>query len=287
MTSSLPHEVRDVFERFVTTEYTTVGARRQPITWPVTPYYRQGGACIDVTTGLGYPKKADDAKRHPSVSLLFSDPTGSGIETGIQVLVQGTADVDERDLAANRERYFREALVKLPATRRMHPPAPVRALFDWYYTRIYVYVRPERVFVWPDCDFSKDPALYGTHVEEARTHHSAEPEAPPPAPAGGGPTWDSRMDQLGERLAGVGLAESQPLDQLERVVRAQAPADLAGRAAPSPGWLRGFAHGPHDTGSRRGAPRSDSGRAWRRLGGRGNGCRGAGSGSSGSPGRGR
>ena len=31
------------FERFITTEYTTVDARQQPITWPVTPYYSQGG----------------------------------------------------------------------------------------------------------------------------------------------------------------------------------------------------------------------------------------------------
>ena len=72
--------VQEVFDRFVTTELTTVGARQQPITWPVTPFYEPGAQTIDVTTGIGYPKKADDAKRHPSVSMLFSDPTGSGIE---------------------------------------------------------------------------------------------------------------------------------------------------------------------------------------------------------------
>ena len=43
MTSTLPAEVRDAFERFITCEFTTVDARKQPITWPVTPYYRQGG----------------------------------------------------------------------------------------------------------------------------------------------------------------------------------------------------------------------------------------------------
>ena len=52
MTSSLPQDVRECFERFVTTEYTTIDARKQPITWPVTPYYRPGGPSIDVTTGL-------------------------------------------------------------------------------------------------------------------------------------------------------------------------------------------------------------------------------------------
>src|ERR687891_267396 len=65
MTATLPNEVREAFSRFITCEYTTVDSRQQPITWPVTPYYSPGEATIDVTTGLGYPKKADDAARNP------------------------------------------------------------------------------------------------------------------------------------------------------------------------------------------------------------------------------
>ena len=38
----------------------------------------QDGGAIDVTTGLGYPKKANDAAANPKVALLFSEPTGSG-----------------------------------------------------------------------------------------------------------------------------------------------------------------------------------------------------------------
>jgi hypothetical protein len=77
-----------------------------------------------VTTGLGYPKKADDAARNPKVALLFSDPTGSGLEAPPAVLVQGTAAVDDRDLEANRERYGRESAEKLPAVPDMLPPRP-------------------------------------------------------------------------------------------------------------------------------------------------------------------
>src|SRR5947209_17642581 len=77
MTGSLPPDVQSTFERFITTELTTIDRRGQPITWPVTPYYRTGAPCIDVTTGLGYPKKAKDAQANPLVALLFSDPTGS------------------------------------------------------------------------------------------------------------------------------------------------------------------------------------------------------------------
>ena len=199
MTATLPEEVQEVFERFITTEYTTIDASGQPITWPVTPYYRQGAGAIDVTTALGLPKKADDAARNPRVAMLFSDPTGSGIDQPCAVLVQGAAKVDDRNLVANRDRYARESLAKLPATKRFHPPRAVRSLFDWYFTRIYVYVRPERVFVWEDCDFARAPQLYGSHLEEVRTHHSAEPEVPVPGPEGGPIEWDARLEELGRR----------------------------------------------------------------------------------------
>jgi hypothetical protein len=143
MTATLPSEVQQVFDRFVTTEFTTVDGRGQPITWPLTPYYRPGDPCIDVTTGLGYPKKAKDARANPKVALLFSDPTGCGMDDAPQVLVQGTAEVDDRDLDANRERYRRELAQKLPSTKSQLPPKFLERLFDWYFTRVYVHVRPE------------------------------------------------------------------------------------------------------------------------------------------------
>jgi hypothetical protein len=199
MTSSLPPEVCETFERFITTEFTTVGPRQQPITWPVTPYFKPGAASIDVTTGLGYPKKADDARRHPSVALLFSDPTGSGIDDGPRVLVQGTAEVDERDLDANAERYLRESAEKLPATEKMHPPKPIRGLIAWYYARIYIKVRPERVFVWPDGDVTQAPVIHDAHLEEVRSGHTEEPAEDHGRELGGEPVWDERVDELGER----------------------------------------------------------------------------------------
>ena len=53
MTSSLPAQARECFARFITTEFTTVDARQQPITWPVTPYYADGGPTIDVSSERG------------------------------------------------------------------------------------------------------------------------------------------------------------------------------------------------------------------------------------------
>jgi hypothetical protein len=199
MTTSLPDDVKRVFETFITTEYTTLDRRGQPISWPVTPYYERGGPCIDVSTGLGYPKKAKDARLNPKVALLFSDPTGSGMENPPQVLVQGTAEVDDEDLDANRERYLRESAVKLPETAKMAPPKPLQRLFDWYYTRIYVHVRPERVYVWSGGDATTEPHLFDAHMEEVRSGHDEEPPAEHAPAEGGGMAWDERMDELGSR----------------------------------------------------------------------------------------
>jgi hypothetical protein len=199
MTATLPLELQQVFDRFVTTEFTTVDASGQPITWPLTPYYRPGDSCIDVTTGLGYPKKAKDARANPKVALLFSDPTGCGMEDTPQVLVQGVAQVDDDDLAANRERYRRELVEKLPGVRTDLPPKLFERLFDWYYTRIYVNVRPERVYVWAGGDVTAEPQLFDAHMEEVRSGHDEEPDAPHAGVEGGATSWDARMDELGAR----------------------------------------------------------------------------------------
>jgi hypothetical protein len=199
MTATLPPDVQQVFHRFITTEFTTVNGRGQPITWPLTPYYRPGDPCIDVTTGLGYPKKAHDARANPKVAMLFSDPTGSGIEGAPQVLVQGTADVDDRDLDANRERYKREQAEKLPTTREQMPPKVFDRFLGWYLTRIYIHVRPERIYVWADGDPAHEPRLFDAHMEEVRSGHDEEPDAELADPVGGTVAWDARMEELGER----------------------------------------------------------------------------------------
>jgi Pyridoxamine 5'-phosphate oxidase len=199
MTATLPPEVQQVFDRFVTTEFTTVDRGGQPITWPLTPYYRPGDPCIDVTTGLGYPKKAKDTRANSKVALLFSDPTGSGVEDAPQVLVQGTAQVDDRDLDANRKRYRREIVEKLPSAQSKMPPKLFERMLDWYFMRIYIHVRPERVYVWPGGDAAHEPQLFDAHMEEVRSGHDEEPDAQLAPTEGGMLAWDERIEELGTR----------------------------------------------------------------------------------------
>jgi hypothetical protein len=218
-----------VFERFITTELTTVDATGQPITWPVTPYYSAGGQCIDVTTGLGYPKKANDARANPLVSLLFSDPTGSSVTGAPIVLVQGSAEVDDRDLDANRARYSRESAVKLPAISKMMPPEPLQRFLSWYYTRIYIHVRPERVYVWAGGDMSAEPRLYDAHLEEVRSGHSEEQERFHAEPAGGASMWHPRLEELGTTHSTAVLSIVCP-DGFPFSVRVPVSADPSARA---------------------------------------------------------
>ncbi len=199
MLGELPSEIRTVFDRFITCEYVTVDAQGQAIAWPVTPYPAADGSTLDITTGIGYPKKADDAARHPQVAQLFSDPTGSGMTGTPCVLVQGTATIDDADLAANRERYRRESLEKLPATKELMPPKFVEGLLGWYFDRLYVKLAPERVLVWADGDCARPPEVYGPPLSEsADLGDSAQERA-----AG---VWDSRIDELGSRYDSAVLA---------------------------------------------------------------------------------
>jgi hypothetical protein len=239
VTASLPGDVQAVFDRFITTELTTIDRLGQPITWPVTPYYSPGGPCIDVTTGLGYPKKANDARLNPMVALLFSDPTGSGLEGAPMVLVQGSADVDDRDLEANRQRYARESIEKLPGIAKLTPPEPLRRVLDWYYSRIYIHVRPERVYVWPRGNLGSEPELYGAHMEEVRSGHSEEPERFHADPHGGVSHWHPRIGELGTKYPDAVLSIVSP-DGFPFAVRVPVHVDEAARWITIGGELTGM-----------------------------------------------
>jgi Pyridoxamine 5'-phosphate oxidase len=151
----VPAEVEEAFRRFVTAEFTTIDSHGRPITWPVVPFYSEGS--LAVTTALGMPRKAEHARRNPRVALLFSDATGAGIERPSMILVQGTAVVDDADLDANRQRYRDDTAAK-PTGPAQPPPARGH---DWYFTRIYIHVEPERMYVWRDGDVGARPDVYG------------------------------------------------------------------------------------------------------------------------------
>src|SRR5207302_5965074 len=98
-------------------------------------------------------------------------------------------------LEANRRRYARESIEKLPGLRKLDPPDAIKRFLSWYYTRIYIHVRPERVYVWRGAE--AEPELFDTHMEEVRSGHSEEPARFHANPEGGGVTWHPRLSELG------------------------------------------------------------------------------------------
>ena len=92
---NLPSEVEEVFGEFRTCEFSTLARDGTPITWPtVTLWQPQEGRFL-LTTSIALAQKALNIRRDPRVSLLFSNPTASGLQNPPAVLVQGDALVED------------------------------------------------------------------------------------------------------------------------------------------------------------------------------------------------
>ena len=93
--ADLPPEVEGVFQKFRTCEFSTLARDGTPITWPLVTLWRPEEQRFVLTTSIGLPQKAFNIRRDPRVSLLFSDPTASGLDKPPAVLVQGDAEAPD------------------------------------------------------------------------------------------------------------------------------------------------------------------------------------------------
>ncbi len=156
---SLPPEVEAVFREFRTCEMSTLARDGSPITWPTLPFWRPEEGCFLITTSIGLPHKAFNIRRNPRVSLLFSDPTASGLTSPPAVLVQGDAEApDEVETTLEGfEEEMRRALRRQPAGGKYSGNPLTRYLFDWYYMRLMIHVTPRCILWWPAGDFEQAP----------------------------------------------------------------------------------------------------------------------------------
>lgn len=150
----------EIIEQFRTCELTTTSRDGWPQTWPVCPLLLPDGRFL-VSTSIGLPQKAINISRNPRVSMLFSEPTGSGVMNPGAVLIQGDATVADRivaDIAEDRDlrRLFERVTVRQPAGVFMSSWLG-RRLFPFYYVRIAIHVMPRRGLYWPTRDFSAEP----------------------------------------------------------------------------------------------------------------------------------
>jgi len=157
-TLRLPPEVEAVFREFRTCEFTAVNRRGQPLTWPTEPYYDAPEGRLIVTSSIAFPVKAYNARRHPQVAMLFSDPTGAPLTNPPSVLVQGDATVTELvDDPAWSYAMFKESILRQPRTRSFVGNPLARWLFTFQFQRLAIFVQPRRILVWPRGDRSQFP----------------------------------------------------------------------------------------------------------------------------------
>jgi len=168
-TLQLPDEVAAVLRAYYTCEVTTVNGKGQPMTWPALAHFDEETGEIFFSVSIAFPVKAKNARKRPQVSLLYSDPTGSGLDHAPAVLVHGDATVAEilkstpHAVALNKLAQRRQ-----PDSGRFIANSFSRRLFSWYlFKRIGITVRPKRLTVWPNRDFSQTPSVI--EVAESET----------------------------------------------------------------------------------------------------------------------
>jgi pyridoxamine 5'-phosphate oxidase-like protein len=156
---NLPPEVEEVFGEFRTCEFSTLARDGTPITWPAATLWQPEEDQFVLTTSIALARKALNIRRDPRVSLLFSNPTGSGLKNPPAVLVQGNALVENEVRTSLRgfEEYWKRLFNMQPANGMYGANVLTRYLMDWYYMRLYIYVNPRRIIWWPGADFGQRP----------------------------------------------------------------------------------------------------------------------------------
>ncbi|GAB7037156.1 MULTISPECIES: pyridoxamine 5'-phosphate oxidase family protein [Catenuloplanes] len=136
-------DLHDLITAYRTCEFATLARDGTPILWPTVALPRPDGTFL-ITTSLGFPQKALNVRRDERVALLFSDPTGSGLERPDQVLVRGTATCPDDVVVdpAGLEPYWRLLYERQPSSRA-YLSWPATRLMDWYHMRLLITVTPE------------------------------------------------------------------------------------------------------------------------------------------------
>ena len=159
---SLPSEVEAVCNEFRTCEFTTIAKDGTPISWPITSTFEPETGRFLLMTAIGLAQKVFNIRRNSRVSLLFSNPTGSGLLNPPSVLVQGTAQApDVVEVSPARNEILKKCWHQI---MRFQPSSPVfgedalsHYFFDWYYMRLVISVHPQRICWWEQGDFTQEP----------------------------------------------------------------------------------------------------------------------------------
>lgn len=142
---SLEPAVGETVDAHRTCEFATLARDGTPIAWPTATLRHDDGTFL-VSTSLGFAQKALNVRRDGRVALLFSDPTGSGLDAPQEVFVTGTAVCPEQIVAApsGDEAYWSMIFDRQPDSRR-YADRLARWLMDWYFLRLRITISPTEV----------------------------------------------------------------------------------------------------------------------------------------------
>lgn len=157
-----------MFREFRTAEMTTLSRDGRPLTWPIFPFFRPDRGIFQVTTSVGLPQKAFNVRRNSRVAMLFSDPTGTGLDHQPAVLVQGDATCPDQihtDVVGYEEDVRRG--YRFQPKARIYGSDPIsRRLVGWYFMRLVIDVVPYTIRWWPEGDFARTPTtLEASHFD--------------------------------------------------------------------------------------------------------------------------
>ncbi|MER5428429.1 pyridoxamine 5'-phosphate oxidase family protein [Streptomyces sp. NPDC002588] len=137
----------DVLDAYRTCEFVTLAKDGTPLVWPTAVWRRPDGTLL-LSTSLAFAQKALNIRRDGRVALLFSDPTGSGLDPAPQIFVGGRAECPDeiRTGPEGAEDYWRMLFARQPHSRA-YVSVPLRRMMAWYYLRLLITVTPEEVIV--------------------------------------------------------------------------------------------------------------------------------------------
>jgi Pyridoxamine 5'-phosphate oxidase len=204
----LPSDVEAVLERFFTCEFATLNKAGEPVTWPTLPYYNQADGTIIIAASIAFPVKTYNARRHPKVSLLFSDPTGSKLADPPAVLVQGDAVVQEvLDYAPWQIEMFKTSIRRQPDSRKYVSNPIAQRLFEFYYQRIAVMIHPRRIRAWAGMDFGREPTEWT--AGDAPPAVESKPITPS-SPSSAAPVWNQALAACARNQSSATLTVMEP-----------------------------------------------------------------------------
>jgi hypothetical protein len=165
----LPDDVSTLIGAYYTCEVTTVNTRGQPVTWPCLSYFHPESGQIIMTASIAFRVKALNARRHPKISLLYSNPEGSGLTNPPAVLIQGDATVEELLDHTDPKiiNLYRVIQQRQPDNENFTRNRFLRSIFNWYlFQRLLITVMPRCVHIWDCGNFHEEPReIEVAHVE--------------------------------------------------------------------------------------------------------------------------